>query len=554
MAGPSIIARVKAAAKGFVSAGQMTNAKALGVPPMSKRGYNAANYDRLTMDWSAPLTTGDAEMRTRIRTLRGRARELERNEPYTRRFLTCLENNIYDHHGIMLQSKAADIKGRDPVTKEVKWVPDNADISIIECAWKEWCKNPYVSGDRTFNEGGRLTLRTMARDGDPLVKFIVDPSINKFGFAIQALEPDMIDDYRNEMIPGTPNGQPQKQIRMGVEVDPYMKQIAYWLLKEHPGDQMWWNSDGYVSDRHPAADFIHLFKATRWTQVRDVSWLVGIMRDLRMLDGYDEAAIVAARVGAAKMGFLVQKNPEGNPYDGAKDMDGNLITDAEAGAMEQLPFGMEFQSFNPEYPSAAYDPFVKSRVRRIGAGLNMSYYTLANDLTEVNFSSIRAGILDDREQYKALQTFWIDRHETPIFDKWLQYSLLMGALKDPLSGLSLPFSKISKFSRHEFRPRRWPWVDPLKDVQADTLAINNRLTTRGRVIAENSQDDYEEIIRDTAQEEAYAKQNNVVLPSPDVLPSEVMKGGDQAPPAPDAAPKPKGGNGKPAKAADGAGG
>lgn len=548
MAKPSIIQRVKAAFNGFAAGAPPSRRFAM--PKSGLRGYDAASWDRLTLDWNAPLTTGDAEMRTRLRTIRGRARELERNEPYTIRYLTCLENNIYDHHGIAMQSKAADFAGRDAATKSPKVVMDYPDIAAIESAWAEWCKNPFVTGDMTFNEGGRLTLRTMARDGDPLVKFVVDSSINQFGFALQLLEPDMIDDYRNEMIPAR-NGEGQGQIRMGVEVNSFMKQTAYWILKEHPGDQMWWNSDGYYSDRKDAKDYLHLFKRKRMTQVRDVSWMVGIMRDLKMLDGYDEAAIVAARTGAAKMGFFVQKASDGNPYDGAKDDAGNLITDAEPGALEQLPYGMEFQGWSPEYPHSAYPDFIKSRVRRIGAGLNMSYYTLANDLTEVNFSSIRAGILDDREQYKTLQTFWIDRFQSPIFLQWLQYALLTGSIKDKLSGNALPMSKYDKFALHEFRPRRWPWVDPLKDVQADALAVNNRFTTRGRVVAENSQDDFKDIIRDTAEEETFAESMNVDLPSPLVLPADVKTGGDEAKPASGDTPPAK--TGKPAKAPNGAG-
>jgi lambda family phage portal protein len=224
------------------------------------------------------------------------------------------------------------------------------------------------------------------------------------------------------------------------------------------------------------------------------------------------------------MGFFVQKASDGNPYDGAKDPAGNLITDAEPGALEQLPYGMEFQPFDPKYPDAYYADFIKSRVRRIGAGINMNYNTLANDLENVNYSSIRAGILDDREGYKATQTWFIGRWQQPIFAKWLEISLLNGALKDPFSGNSLPFSKVKKFQKVEFRPRRWPWVYPLKDVQADVLAINNRLTTRTQVIAENTSDNYEDNIMETAKEEAFAKENHVELPAIQEDPSQIKTG------------------------------
>ena len=498
------------------------------LPNHSKRGFDAANWDRLTLDWSSPLTTGDAEMRTRLRTLRGRARELERNEPYINRYLSALENNIFDHHGITLQAKTGDMM-RDPTTRKPIFNFDDAANKIIEEAWKQWCKNPIVTGDMSFNEAGRLMLRNTVRDGDTLCKFVVDSSLNDFGFGLQLFEGDIIDDYKNTMVGDGLNPNEQNQIRMGVEVNPYQRAVGYWILKEYPGDQMWWNVDGYYSERQPADGYLHLFKRKRITQIRDVSWLVPIMRDLKMLDGYDEAAIVAARTGAAKMGFFVQKASDGNPYEGTKDPQGNLITDAEPGAMEQLPYGMEFQSFNPEYPSAHYADFIKSRVRRIGAGINMNYNTLANDLENVNYSSIRAGILDDREQYKALQTWWIDRFQTPIFAKWLEIALLNGMLKDPLSGNSLPFSKLQKFQKVQFRPRRWPWVDPLNDVKADVLSINNRLTSRSKVIEENSADSYEDVIDETAQEADYAKSKDVQLPDIQATPSLLTL--DQEPPA-----------------------
>ena len=523
---PSFTQRLKGAFNGFRVGVPSRGNRPL--PNHNKRGFDAANWDRLTLDWSSPLTTGDAEMRTRIRTIRGRARELERNEPYINRYLSSLENNIYDHHGITLQAKTGDMM-RDPVTRKPVFNFDDAANKIIEDAWKQWCKNPFVTGDMSFNEGGRLALRNTARDGDILTKFVVDSSVNDFGFALQIFEGDIIDDYKNTMVGDGLNPNEQNQIRMGVEVNPYQRAVGYWILKEYPGDQMWWNVDGYYSERHAAEGYLHLFKRKRITQIRDVSWLVPIMRDLKMLDGFDEAAIVAARTGAAKMGFFVQKASEGNPYDGTKDPQGNLITDAEPGAMEQLPYGMEFQGFDPKYPDAYYADFIKSRVRRIGAGVNINYNTLANDLENVNYSSIRAGILDDREQYKALQTWWIDRFQTPIFAKWLEIALLNGMLKDPLSGNSLPFSKLSKFQKVQFRPRRWPWVDPLNDVKADVLSINNRLTTRSKVIEENSADSYEDVIDETAAEAVYAEEKDVQLPDIQATPSLLTL--DQEPPA-----------------------
>jgi len=290
----------------------------------------------------------------------------------------------------------------------------------------------------------------------------------------------------------------------------------------------WWVAQGYWSTRHDAKDFIHPFKRSRITQVRDVTWLHGIMRDLKMLDGYDEAAIVAARTGAAKMGFITRDyNEPGDPFTGEQGGDpalvGNKAFDAEPGLIEDLSQspGLHFEKWDPAYPHEQYDAFHKARVRRIAAGVNMSYHALANDLTEVNFSSIRAGLLEDREYYKALQTWWIYDWESPVFMAWLEWSLMAGNIKNPATGFALPFSKLEKFQMHKFRPRRWPWVDPVKDVQASIDAINNRLKSRSEVIEENSQNTFEEVISEQEAEQEYAEEHGVDLPpAADIPPSQ----------------------------------
>jgi lambda family phage portal protein len=514
--------RLSAAIAGFVNAGrpaarypQPHSMRAMR-EAMQKRGYSGAQYDRLTEDWKSPLTTGDAEMRTRLRTLRGRARELERNEPYSKRYLSRLEDNIYDHHGMTFSSLAGEWR-KDPKMKKLVYVIDEMDAAVIEAAYTKWRKDPFVSGGMTLNEGGRLSLRSTARDGDMLARKVVDGA-NEFGCSLQLLEADMCDDLRNEVIRVADQGNGGRvlsEVRMGVQVNGYMRPEGYWILKAHPGDQMWWNTDGYLSEFHDAKDFIHPFKKERITQVRDCTWLHAIMRDMKMLDGYDEAAIVAARTGAAKMGFFTRDyNAPGEGYTGEQTKEGDKTMDAEPGLLEDLSDnpGLRFEKWDPAYPHEQYADFVKTRVRRIAAGVDMSYYAMANDLTEVNFSSIRAGLLEDREHYKAVQTWWINRFETPVFLFWLQIALANGSLKDPTTGTRLPFSKLDKFSEHRFRPRRWPWVDPEKDANANVIAVDNRLKSRSEVIEESSQATFEEVITEQAKEQKFAEQQGVELP------------------------------------------
>ena len=48
-----------------------------------------------------------------------------------------------------------------------------------------------------------------------------------------------------------------------------------------------------------------------------------------------------------------------------------------------------------------------------------------------------------------------------------RYARLSGAL-------NLPATKYDKFSAIEWKSRRWQWVGPLKDTQANVIAVDNQ--------------------------------------------------------------------------------
>jgi capsid protein len=84
------------------------------------------------------------------------------------------------------------------------------------------------------------------------------------------------------------------------------------------------------------------------------------------------------------------------------------------------------------------------------------------------------------------------------FEAWLEIQLLRGAFP----GFAMvDFDRI----RHStiWKPRRWPWVDPKVDIDAAAAAIEAKLTTRSRVIAEQSNEDFEDTIDELAEESVY---------------------------------------------------
>ena len=86
---------------------------------------------------------------------------------------------------------------------------------------------------------------------------------------------------------------------MGVEIDARRKPVAYHLYKNHPNDLGTGQSNETI--RVPADEVIHAFIRQRPEQTRGYPFVASVMSNIKMLNGYYEAEIVAARVSSAKM-------------------------------------------------------------------------------------------------------------------------------------------------------------------------------------------------------------------------------------------------------------
>ena len=166
-----------------------------------------------------------------------------------------------------------------------------------------------------------------------------------------------------------PNG---NVIRMGIELDRSGRAVAYWISTRHPGDLRFSAYAVGERERVPAEDIIHDFVQDRPEQIRGVPWMHAAMIRLNHLGAFDEAAIIAARIGAAKMGFWTSKDGDASALADDRDASGNLITEAEPGTFQMAPEGYEFSAFDPKYPEANHDAFTKACLRGIASGFGVS--------------------------------------------------------------------------------------------------------------------------------------------------------------------------------------
>lgn len=488
------------------------------------RAYDAARQDHLTFGWKATNNSADHDIRMSLERVRARSRDLAQNNDYMRKFLRMVPGNVVGHSGFLFKSLAHDM-GADG-----KPAPDLLARNAIEAALAEW-STPRGGCDVAQRASLTSIIKTAvtacARDGEYLLRKVRGAAArNRFQFALQPLDIDRLDVQKN----GEHNG---NEVVMGVELDAVRAPVAYHLLTKHPGGITYVTAGGQRYERVPASDIIHGFIADRPEQTRGMPWTHTAIIRLEMLGKFQTAALVAARKGAETVGVLtrdIDADPSSPPIGEVDQSTGQAYETSLPGSWETLPAGYTASAFDSKYPDAVFGQFVKDALRGIASGLGVAYNGIANDLENVNYSSIRAGVLEERDTWIELQKLMVEQLVEPVFREWLQMALLAKAITYP-AGAALPATQLDKFLPHSFTGRRWPWVDPEKDAQANILAVQRGWTTNEKIAAERGEDFWDNI-EAIAQENQHAADQGVTLgpavPAPAAAPPPPAPESDEA--------------------------
>lgn len=457
--------------------------------------FDATQSGRTTADWTPTNRKADDEVRLGAVKLRARARELARNNPVIRNYLRLMLNNVLGHEGPKLYPM---LRVGDTPDGDL----DKERNDVAEAAWCEWCRRPTRDGVGTFLTFQRTALRQLAREGEAIVRMHRSFRRNPFGFAVELIDPDWLDtDLNTERRNG-------RQIVQGIEIDDDGRPVAYYF-----GEPLY-SGRPVQRERVPAHEVIYVYDPERALQRRGFTWLASVMVTARQLGGYEDAHVIGARLAASKMGFFERDMALGADVEhtsAPEDEDApepTSVQDMEAnpGTFNILPPGYKFNKFDVAFPHQSYSDFTKAGHRKEAVGLGVSYNALLSDLENVNYSSMRSGLLVERDEWRSIYTLWRDGLLCHIYENWLNMSLLVGAV-------DLGTRDVTRVSSHRWSARGWPWVDPLKDMQAAVLGIQNGLASRQQVLAEQGRD-FEDVLEELAEEEKLAKTYKVKLGAP----------------------------------------
>ena len=445
--------------------------KKFGLQPIGKpqqRAYQGARMSRLTADWVTSGTSADSEIKSSFKALRNRARQLCRDNDYARQALRVIQNNIIGHG----------IKHQGQVRMQRGGKLDQVINAQIHEAWEYWSnKNRCdVSGILGFHDLERLAVRSLAESGEVFIRMIKRPFGNsKVPFALQVLEADyLIDDE----MPSTQSG---NFVRMGIEVDQYLRPVAYHFYATHPGDiATGLPRTNQKRIRVPADEIIHLFLPERPGQSRGITWFASALMRLHMLQGYEEAEVVRARASSALMGFI--QSPEGELI-GDEIYDNERVSEFTPGVFKYLAPGESVSVPDLNSPDGQLEPFTRSMLRAVAAGVGVSFESISKNFSESNYSSSRLSLLEERDTYRVLQRYIIENFHQEVFDKWLEMAVLSGELNLP--GYE---TNPERYAASKWVPRTWEWVDPQKEVNAYKDAVRCGFKTLRQVVTEQGGD------------------------------------------------------------------
>lgn len=421
------------------------------------RGYDAARRSSRNANWLAGSGDANTEIAVALVTLRDRARDLNRNNAYAAKAVSVITDNVVGI-GIRASSKS----------------------KTLSALWGKWAETTAcdAQGMSDFYAIQSQVMRAVAVSGEAIVlKRIISGKL-----ALLVLESDYLDTDKDLF---TSNG---NRIIQGVEVNEYGRPVAYWLYNAHPGSNNV-PSRLLVSERHDAADVLHIFVKDRPGQVRGVPLGAQAFMNLRDYDDYEDAELMRKKIAACFSVFITDSG-ELQSIGGSPEYD-EIPSRVAPGIIERLPMGKSVEFASPP-PAEGFSEYSRAVLTKISAAFGVTYEQLTNDLSKVNFSSGRMGLNEFMLMvYRYQWQLIVPQLCVPVWKWFVDFNVQFGGVRASEANMHATWT-----------PPRRLMIDPAKEIAATENAIRSGLTTLSEALRElgyNPEEIFNELQSDQAK-------------------------------------------------------
>ncbi|MGV2980670.1 phage portal protein [Camelimonas sp. ID_303_24] len=416
------------------------------------RSYEGAKLGRRTQGWRAPGGSANDAIRGSLPRLVNRSRDVMRNTWWGPRIKTTFVSHAVG-------------SGITPTVKTGSKAANKRAIKV----WREWSKAADTEDQLDINGLIALAAGTIVESGEVLVrrqhtKF----ARGKVPLRLQLLEGDHLDTSRA----GPMTDQ-------GIAFNADGSRSGYWLMPFHPDNRMMGMLRG-ASSLVPANDVLHVYRKDRIGQARGVPWVAPVLLKGRDIADLEDAIAVKAKTEAC-LSVFVKRTPGSNAtlaqtveerVDSKRGDVRRRLEMLSPGMINYLEDGEDIGAVTPS-SSLAFDSVQVNNWMTLAAGAGITYDQLTGDLRQANYSSLRAGKIEFRRLIEQIQ--WLTLVPMLLDKIWRWF---VDAAQD--AGV-LP-RRADGYPVEWIMPAVEP-IDPLKDLQADILAVRSGRMTWQQFVA-----------------------------------------------------------------------
>ena len=384
---------------------------------------------------------------------RSRVEHQYRNDAFCRKIVDSICNAIVGANGIT------------PLFKD----------PTLQKFFREWTSSCDAEGRLNFEAFQWQLLRTVIVSGEAFILLTIDDAAKGVPLRLQLLGPEFLDTSRSD-----------DSTYAGIRYEG-ARPAGYWLFERHP-ETMGYNAKSrYVT----AENCFHFFRQAAPGAQRGQSWLSPVLLPLREVQEYMETALVRAKTAALFAGFV--RSPEGSNL-----LATGTVPTLEPGSMVRLLPNEEVTFSEPPDVGSSFDPFIRSQLRRIAAGMSLPYEVLSGDLSAVTFASGRHGLLEFKRSIEAVQyLLMVPRFCEPVLAKWAQLAVALGIAPQVPQSVRWIAPQLEM-------------LDQAAEVRASVAEIRSGLGSRSEAVAKRGWR-VEEIDAEIAADNARADRLNLVL-------------------------------------------
>ena len=389
--------------------------------------------------------------------------------------------------------------------------------------WSE-SKNCDLTRSMNFYELQNLAIKSTLINGDVLVMLPLRRTPQfPYDLRIQLIEGDRLHDpfYKP----------PGVMIDNGVEFNLDGQPTAYYIANRHPDSEVVYQPLlEYI--RVPAfgaktgrRNVLHLCPMERVGQHRGLPLLAPVIETLKQLGRYSDAELMAAVIGGIYAIFFEHD---------ARDENDEFLTEEELasrredeiqeesdwadavdkvnakdmyGLIMDLPKRTSAKSLTPGRPNTAFDAFVASMVRQVGSALGIPAEVLFLNF-QSSYSASRGALLEAWKVFRYWRSWFEMNFCQPIYEEWLEEAILKGRIiapgyfEDPVKRYAYTWADWTGPSQGQ--------LNPVQEVQAAVLRVENGFSTRQKETAELTGTDFELNHRQRVKEETARREAGFV--------------------------------------------